>query len=138
LEDSKLIRVLVFSIDQMTMEGLRQALRTNIFLIDEARSYKETLQFAHQYHPDVVVLDLLTPCPEDQHICTRLREFSRAPILVLSALSSPEIVAKALDQGADDYLQKPVPGSIIIAHLKKLVRRARGEWASSNSPLELR
>jgi len=43
--------------------------------------------------------------------------------LILSALDSPGMVAAALDAGAADYLIKPVTSSVLIAHLKKLVRR---------------
>ncbi|MDO9130571.1 MAG: hypothetical protein Q7U34_11960, partial [Anaerolineales bacterium] len=46
------------------------------------------------------------------------------PILILSALDSPGMVASALDAGADDYLIKPVPSSVLIAHLHNLTRRA--------------
>jgi DNA-binding response OmpR family regulator len=42
-------------------------------------------------------------------------------------LNNPDAVAQALDEGADDYLIKPVPSGVLIAHLKNLIRRARGE-----------
>jgi DNA-binding response OmpR family regulator len=56
-----------------------------------------------------------------------IRGFSSVPILVLSAVSKPEMVAKALDEGADEYLIKPMPSSVLVAHLKRLARRARAE-----------
>jgi PleD family two-component response regulator len=53
------------------------------------------------------------------------------PILVLSALNKPGAVAQALDEGADDYLIKPVPSGVLVAHLKNLIRRARVEREAS-------
>jgi DNA-binding response OmpR family regulator len=47
------------------------------------------------------------------------------PILVLSALDSPGTVAAALDAGADDYLIKPVPSGVLLAHINNLIRRTR-------------
>ncbi len=58
-------------------------------------------------------------------VCKAVSEFSKVPILILSALDSPGLVAAALDSGADDYLIKPVPSSVLVAHINNLVRRTR-------------
>jgi DNA-binding response OmpR family regulator len=42
-------------------------------------------------------------------------------------LNNPDAIAQALDEGADDYLIKPVPSGVLIAHLKNLIRRSRAE-----------
>jgi DNA-binding response OmpR family regulator len=52
-----------------------------------------------------------------------VREFSNVPIVILSALDDPAMIASALDAGADDYLVKPVSSSILVAHLNRLIRR---------------
>ena len=56
-------------------------------------------------------------------LCREIREISSIPILVLSALDFPAMVAQALDSGADDYLTKPISSGTLIARLNKLVRR---------------
>jgi len=56
-------------------------------------------------------------------VCRSVRAFSNVPILILSAINDPGMVASALDAGADDYLVKPVPSAILVAHLNKLIRR---------------
>ena len=53
-----------------------------------------------------------------------LRKVSNAPILILSVLDDPVILAKVLNQGADDFLVKPVSREIRLAHINNLVRRA--------------
>jgi len=53
----------------------------------------------------------------------RCAEFSNVPIIIFSALDSPGMVASALDAGADDYLVKPVPSGVLVAHLNKHARR---------------
>lgn len=73
--------------------------------------------------PDIVLLDLMTQEINGCDVCKKIREFSNIPILVLSALDSPQLIADALDSGADDYLIKPVGSNILIAHINKLVRR---------------
>jgi DNA-binding response OmpR family regulator len=56
-------------------------------------------------------------------VCKTVREFSNVPIVILSALDDPAMIASALDAGADDYLIKPVSSSILVAHLNRLIRR---------------
>jgi len=60
-------------------------------------------------------------------ICRAIREFTRVPILVLTAMTKPGAVAQALNEGADDYLIKPVSAGVLVAHLNNLIRRAHGE-----------
>jgi two-component system KDP operon response regulator KdpE len=65
-------------------------------------------------------------------ICKEVRSFSQVPIIVLSALNDPSMVASVLDAGADDYLTKPTPSRILVAHINRLVRR--NNPASDSAP----
>jgi two-component system KDP operon response regulator KdpE len=89
-----------------------------------ANSGEEGLQMIHEISPEVVILDLMMPGMDGWQVCSQVRSFSAVPILILSALDSPGLVARALDGGADDYLVKPVPSGVLVAHLNNLVRRA--------------
>jgi DNA-binding response OmpR family regulator len=84
-------------------------------------------------HPDVVILDLMLPEINGFDLCRQIREVSSVPLLVLSALDSPAVVAQALDSGADEFLTKPTSSGTLIAHLKKLVRRSAMQ--KKNSPI---
>jgi len=128
-----LTRILVIDDDQAMTEMLRLVLEPNAFEVHEAHSGPDGIEAARSLNPEVVVLDLLMPGMDGWEVCKEIRTFSQVPILVLSAISKPGIVARALDEGADDYLLKPMPSSVLIAHLKKLARRARAEQESSNS-----
>jgi DNA-binding response OmpR family regulator len=68
-------------------------------------------------------------------VCKEIREFSDVPILILSAMDAPGMVANALDVGADDYLVKPVSSGTLVAHLNKLLRRSKSFQTSSLPPL---
>ncbi len=69
----------------------------------------------------------MMPEMDGWEVCKAIREFSNLPILILSALDNPGMVAAALDAGADDYLIKPVPSGVLIAHINNLLRRSRLE-----------
>ncbi len=77
------------------------------------------------------MLDPASPDLDGWQICKTIRGISKLPILLISAINTPGIVTQALDQGADDYLVKPVPSNVLIAHLNKLTRRARAEIQAS-------
>jgi DNA-binding response OmpR family regulator len=112
-------------------------LRTRGFDASIANSGEEGIKLIREISPDVVILDLMMPGMDGWQVCTEVRSFSNVPILVLSALDSPGIVAGALDAGADDYLVKPVPSGVLLAHLNTLSRRATVE-KNSKKPLLVR
>lgn len=89
-----------------------------------ANSGPDGIRMAKETNPDIITLDLMMPDINGWKVAETIREFSKVPILILSALDSPGLVAAALDAGADDYLIKPVPSNVLMAHINKLVRRS--------------
>ncbi|HJW91789.1 MAG TPA: response regulator [Anaerolineales bacterium] len=122
-----LTSVLVIDDEATQTETIRLILEPKDFEVWSAHGTNAGLEAVRRLNPDVVVLDLYTPGPDDWRVCRSIREFSQVPILVLSALNKPGWVAEALDRGADSFLAKPVPGGVLAAHLKNLARRARAE-----------
>ena len=116
-------KILLISNDEGAAEMFKLILEPRGFEVSAHR--EEGIEAVESLDPDVVVLDLATPEVDVARICRSIREFSKAPIILLSGLNKPGVVAKALDKGADDYLIKPVPSGVLIAHLKNLIRRSR-------------
>lgn len=85
------------------------------------------LELARAENPDLIMLDLTMPGVDGWQICKELRAESKVPIIILSALDDPTVISTALDAGADDYMVKPVPSSVLIAHINNLTRRAHVE-----------
>ena len=98
-------------------------LRTHGFEVIGANIALEGIQLVREKQPQAVILDLMMQDMDGQQVCRAIREFSNVPILVLSALNDPEMIAAALDSGADDYLVKPVPSQVLAAHLNRLIKR---------------
>ena len=119
--------VLVIDNDVALSEILKAILEPKVFEVFTAHKVEDGLDAVRHSNPDVIVLDLDMPEKDGWHICRDIRALSKTPILVLSALNNPDAVAQALDVGADDYLIKPVPSGVLVAHLKNLIRRARAE-----------
>jgi two-component system, OmpR family, KDP operon response regulator KdpE len=104
---------------------LRVTLEGNGYRVFEAANGQEGLVEAAQRHPDIVVLDLGLPDMDGLVVLQRLREWSEAPVLVLSVREGEEDKVEALDRGADDYMNKPFSTAELLARLRAARRRAQ-------------
>ncbi len=82
----------------------------------------EALRLAAARAPDVILLDLGLPDMDGQEVLVRLREFSSVPIIVLSARDREAEKIKALDAGADDYVEKPFGLGELLARIRTVFR----------------
>jgi len=117
------LSVLLITDDPAMSEMPAGVLSSRRFDVTTVAGTEEALQFITANPPHIVVLDLPGPQVDGRDACRAIRLASNVPILILSALNEPSVVARILDSGADDYLVKPVPVSVLIAHLRKLARR---------------
>ncbi len=125
--------VLVIDNDVALTELLKATLEPEAFEVHAAHEVEEGIKSIRQLNPDVIVLDLYLPEKDGWRVCRDIRAFSTIPILILSVLNNPDAIAQALDEGADDYLIKPVTSGVLIAHLKNLIRRSRAERGAINA-----
>lgn len=82
-----------------------------------------------QVNPDVVVLDLMLPGLDGMVVCRQLRALSAVPILILTAREDSYDEVSGLEQGADDFVNKPVQPRVLLARLRALMRRAQNKAA---------
>jgi CheY-like chemotaxis protein len=95
--------------------------------VDTADNGVDGLWKATENAYDVIVLDVMLPGLDGYQVCRRIRERGRwAPILLLTAMDDDLDHAEGLDSGADDYLAKPFPYPVLLAHLRSLTRRTLG------------
>jgi two-component system KDP operon response regulator KdpE len=90
----------------------------------EASTAADGIRQASEYRPDLVLLDLGLPDRDGSEVIRRIREWSRMPILVISARGREESKVKALDEGADDYLTKPFGAAELMARIRVALRNA--------------
>ncbi|HEY1101210.1 MAG TPA: response regulator [Myxococcota bacterium] len=116
------LTVLVVEDDPQLRRFLRAALTANDYDVVEASTCAEALQLAPSHNPGLVLLDLGLPDGDGLEVTRRLREWSRAPIVVLSARGREEDKVQALDLGADDYLTKPFGTAELLARMRVALR----------------
>lgn len=119
--------ILVIDNDPSTAAVFKKLLMSKDYHVLTTNSSKESLDIVQRVMLDLIILDLLMPEMDGWQLCTAIREMTRTPILIISAIESSEIITKTLNLGADDYLVKPVSSYTLLAHVKNLVRRHKTE-----------
>lgn len=117
-------RVLVVDDEPQILRGLVAALRAAGYEPVGAKTGEEAVRVAALGPPDAVVLDLRLPDISGVEVCRRLREWSAAPVIVVSAVDVEADKIAALDAGADDYVTKPYAVGELLARLRAVIRRA--------------
>jgi DNA-binding response OmpR family regulator len=126
-------KIIVIDDDTAVTELLSVLLKTHGFDVRVTNNSTEGMGMIRDENFDLVILDLMMPEMDGWEICKEVRSFSQVPIIVLSALNDPSMVASVLDAGADDYLTKPTPSRILVAHINRLTRRNGNSPASAAS-----
>jgi two-component system KDP operon response regulator KdpE len=116
--------VLIIEDELSIRRFLRATLTSHGFQIVEAVSGQAGLKEAIGQPPDLVLLDLGLPDIDGLEVTQRLREWSKVPIIVLSARNQEHDKIAALDAGADDYLTKPFGVGELMARIRVARRHA--------------
>jgi two-component system, OmpR family, KDP operon response regulator KdpE len=127
--------VLLIEDEAQMRRFLRTALAANDYRLVEAETAREGLAQAASRNPDVILLDLGLPDRDGLEVARELREWSGAPIIVLSARGREEDKVKALDLGADDYLTKPFGVDELLARIRVALRHASATPGAPPEPV---
>ena len=106
---------------------LRVALESENYQVDEAQTGQQGLVEIANRKPAIILLDLGLPDMEGLEVLKRLREWSEAPVLVLSVRDDEAGKVAALDAGAEDYVTKPFSTPELLARLRAAQRKTRPE-----------
>lgn len=134
------VRILCVEDDAQMRNFLQAQLRARGFNVQSVRDGAQAIDQAAYFEPHLILLDLSLPTLDGLEFLRRLREWSSAPVIVLSAHDEERVKIKALDEGADDYLTKPFSLNELLARVRVALRRAeetarlRSGLASNETP----
>ena len=117
--------VLVVEDEPQMRRFIRASLSSHGYRVLEAERAVEAVAMVTSHHPELVLLDLGLPDADGIDLTRQLREWSRVPIIVISARGREDDKVSALDAGADDYLTKPFGVNELLARLRVALRHAR-------------
>jgi two-component system KDP operon response regulator KdpE len=117
-------RILVVDDEVAIQRALGPMLRARGYDVTIAGTGADALKLFEAQPHDLVVLDLGLPDLEGTEVCRRIRSFSKAPMIVLSARTEEADKVAALDLGADDYVTKPFGPEELLARVRVALRRS--------------
>ena len=135
MNNNPLPRVLVIDDEVQIRRLLRVTLESGGFIVHDAENGRLGLSEAAAIQPEAIILDLGLPDLDGLEVLRRLREWTRTPVLVLTARDREQQKIEALDAGADDYMCKPFSFNELMARMRAAFRRSG--FATDTAPRKI-
>ena len=125
--------ILVVDDEALLVKGIRFNLKSDGYDVITGSNGQEAVELTKSENPDLVVLDVMMPVMDGLTACSRIREFSDVPIILLTAKVDDMDKLMGFEHGADDYLTKPFNILELKARIRALLRRSgAGEKQETN------
>lgn len=131
------MKILIVDDEAVLVKGIRFNLQNDGYEVISGSNGLEAVALVEQHHPDLVVLDVMMPEMDGLTACSKIREFSDVPIIMLTAKTDDMDKLLGFDHGADDYLTKPFNILELKARIRALLRRAGSSSEKADAPSRL-
>ena len=118
--------ILLIEDDKAIVNFMNTVLCANQYRVLHAQTGREALALISSHCPDVILLDLGLPDMDGLEIIRSVRQWTKTPIIVVSARSREQEKVDALDAGADDYVTRPFELEVLHSRILALLRRTQG------------
>ena len=127
------MKILVVDDEALLVKGIRFNLQHDGYEVITGSDGVEAVELAQSQNPDLIVLDIMMPRMDGLDACSKIREFSNVPIILLTAKADDMDKLLGFDRGADDYLTKPFNVLELKARIRALLRRS-GAGSAKEAP----
>ena len=117
------MKILVVDDEMLLVKGIRFNLQNEGYEVITGCNGLEAVELVQKQHPDLVVLDVMMPEMDGLTACSKIREFSDVPIIMLTAKTDDMDKLLGFDHGVDDYLTKPFNILELKARIRAMLRR---------------
>lgn len=128
------MKICVVDDEDLLVKGIRFNLKNEGYEVVTGSNGLEAVDLARNEKPDLMVLDVMMPEMDGLTACTKIREFSQVPIILLTAKTDDMDKLMGFDVGADDYLTKPFNILELKARIRALLRRSSGQSRPAAQP----
>lgn len=122
--------ILIVDDNQQILDILTQYIRAEGWPCLTAATGEEALSLFDAAAPSLILLDVMLPGIDGLEVCRRIRSLSQIPILMITAKDEDADRILGLDIGADDYIVKPFSPSVVMAHIRAILRRLPAQQGS--------
>lgn len=116
--------ILLIEDDEAMAKELEFLLKGWQFKVSMIRDFTQIIDETLQIKPQAILLDINLPYFDGFYWCKKLRKVTKVPIIFLSSRDSSMDVVMAMNEGGDDYIQKPFDSNVLIAKLQAILRRS--------------
>jgi DNA-binding response OmpR family regulator len=118
------MKILVVDDEELLVKGIRFNLQNDGYEVITGSNGVEAVALTQSKSPDLIILDVMMPQMDGLTACSKIREFSNVPIILLTAKAEDMDKLIGFDNGADDYLTKPFNILELKARIRALLRRS--------------
>ena len=129
------MKILVVDDEMLLVKGIRFNLQNEGYDVITGSNGLEAVALVQEQNPDLVVLDVMMPEMDGLTACSKIREFSDVPIIMLTAKTDDMDKLIGFDHGVDDYLTKPFNILELKARIRALLRRAGKNSTQAEQPV---
>ena len=133
---SEAMKILIVDDEKLLVKGIKFNFEQDGYTVETAYDGEEALRLAKDNSIDIIILDLMLPKIDGLSVCQKIRDFSRVPIIMLTAKADDIDKILGLEYGADDYLTKPFNILELKARVKAILRRSRQEKTAERKRTE--
>lgn len=131
------MKILVVDDEDLLVKGIRFNLQNDGYEIITGSNGVEAVSIAKEDAPDLIILDVMMPEMDGMTACTKIREFSNVPIILLTAKTDDMDKLLGFEHGADDYVTKPFNILELKARVRALLRRSGAQSVDSSPSLSI-
>ena len=121
------MKILVVDDEKLLVKGIKFNLENEGYTVFTANDGQEAVNTFQAKSPDLVLLDIMLPKMDGWQVCREIRKTSSAPIIMLTAKGETFDKVLGLELGADDYVVKPFDAKEVMARVKAVLRRTKGD-----------
>ena len=118
--------VLAVDDDPLTLRYVRHALSDAGYSVIVTADPEEALDLMEQERPDLALVDLLLPGSDGIDLMQDILDIADIPVILLSAYGRDQVIARAFEMGADDYIGKPFSPTELVARIRAALRKQEG------------
>ncbi len=127
------MKILIIDDEKLLTKGIKFNLENDGYEVECAYNGEDGLALAKENEYDLIVLDLMLPKMDGLEVCRNIREFSKVPVIMLTAKGDDTDKLLGFEYGADDYLAKPFNVLELKARIRAILRRATPRASAANT-----
>ena len=131
------MKILVVDDEDLLVKGIRFNLQHDGYEVITGSNGLEAVNLTRNENPDLVILDVMMPEMDGLTACSRIREFSDVPVILLTAKTDDMDKLMGFDHGIDDYMTKPFNILELKARIRAILRRTKGAATADANTLSI-